>query len=131
MLITEAAGALAAAVVTLRSGEGDHNGLLVAHVVLENDKNDLNKAHGITEIVLSRMRTRLALSHPQYIVPTVIVPVDEVPRTAHGKVDRSAVRALPLPETWKVIAEHHFIVPDAGPLGRFGSGTMSQFPHPS
>ncbi|KAJ4855607.1 AMP-binding enzyme domain-containing protein [Trichoderma breve] len=94
IIMREAAGTFAHAVVTLRAGEGDHDGLLVAHVVLE------NKGMGETQVTktINQLRTQLSNSLPNYMVPAIIVPVDEVPLTAHGKVDRKAVQALPLPE---------------------------------
>ncbi|KAK4033573.1 BcPKS5, polyketide synthase [Parachaetomium inaequale] len=95
VILKEAAGALASAVLTLRDGEGDHDGLLVAHVVMQ----ESNSTTALTVAgVLDQLRTRLALSLPQYMIPAVLVPVDEIPLTAHGKVDRNAVRDLALPE---------------------------------
>ncbi|KAF4502344.1 Nonribosomal peptide synthetase 14 [Fusarium agapanthi] len=85
---------LCQAVVTLRAGEGDHDGILVAHVVFENK--DMSEAQVVKAI--NQLRTRLSDSLPNYMVPAIIVPVDEVPLTAHGKVDRKAIQALPLPE---------------------------------
>ncbi|KAL6903335.1 BcPKS5, polyketide synthase [Trichoderma evansii] len=94
IIMREAAGTLAHAVVTQRAGEGDHDGLLVAHVVIENkDMSETQVAKTINQL-----RTRLSNSLPNYMVPAIIIPVDEVPLTAHGKVDRKAVQALPLPE---------------------------------
>ncbi|KAF9768362.1 hypothetical protein IL306_014363 [Fusarium sp. DS 682] len=94
IIMREAASTLAHAVVTLRPGEGDHDGLLVAHVVIENkDMSDTQIAKAINQL-----RTRLSNSLPNYMVPAIIIPVDEVPLTAHGKVDRKAMQALPLPE---------------------------------
>jgi hybrid polyketide synthase/nonribosomal peptide synthetase ACE1 len=97
VILKEAAGALSAAVLTLRDGEGDDDGFLVAHVVMQesNSKTALAVAG-----VLDQLRTRLALSLPQYMIPAVLVPVDEIPLTAHGKVDRNAVRNLALPEAF-------------------------------
>ncbi|KAL7782699.1 BcPKS5, polyketide synthase [Trichoderma afarasin] len=94
IIMREAASTLAHAVVTLRAGEGDHDGLLVAHVVMD------NKGMSETQVAktINQLRTQLSNSLPNYMVPAIIVPVDEVPLTAHGKVDRKAVQALPLPE---------------------------------
>ncbi|KAK3290192.1 BcPKS5, polyketide synthase [Chaetomium fimeti] len=96
VILKEAAGALASVVVTLRDGEGDHDGFLVAHVVMQ----ETNSKTASTTVagVLDQLRARLALSLPQYMIPAVLVPVDEIPLTAHGKVDRNAVRDLALPE---------------------------------
>ncbi|RKK07595.1 Polyketide synthase-nonribosomal peptide synthetase [Fusarium oxysporum f. sp. cepae] len=93
-IMRESAITLANAVVTLRAGEGDHDGLLVSHVVIENkDMSETQIAKAINQL-----RTRLSNSLPNYMVPAIIIPVDEVPLTAHGKVDRKAMQALPLPE---------------------------------
>ena len=102
VMIKETGGALAHAVVTLRDSQDDHGGLLAAHVVIENS--DDKTEEQVAEIV-DRLRTRLSVALPQYMVPAVIVPVKEVPLTAHGKIDRKAVQALPLPEIKTLGAE--------------------------
>ncbi|KAK4065844.1 uncharacterized protein Triagg1_8396 [Trichoderma aggressivum f. europaeum] len=35
---------------------------------------------------------------PQYMIPVVAIPIDELPLTNHSKVDRKAVKSLPLPQ---------------------------------
>lgn len=96
VMIEAAGGALAMAVVTLRGGaDGDGDGFLAAHVVFkkgqsQGEEQDAEK--------VDRLRARLPLCLPQYMCPAVIVPLDEVPLTAHHKVDRRAVERLPLPE---------------------------------
>nr|WP_278314499.1 non-ribosomal peptide synthetase [Lolliginicoccus levis] len=52
-----------------------------------------------------RVREQAAGVLPSYMVPSVVVVIDEVPLTAQGKVDR---RALPLPELG---AEREFVAP--------------------
>ncbi|WIM89391.1 amino acid adenylation domain-containing protein [Candidatus Mycobacterium wuenschmannii] len=44
---------------------------------------------------LDRIRARVAAALPEYMVPAGYVAIDEIPITAHGKIDRSA---LPEPE---------------------------------
>ncbi|MCL7021299.1 AMP-binding protein, partial [Vibrio vulnificus] len=64
------------AVVLLRSGR------LVAYVVAERG------ADGLREALARRL--------PDYLVPSAVVPVEAIPLTANGKVDRAA---LPDPDT--------------------------------
>ncbi|KAL2198349.1 BcPKS5, polyketide synthase [Corynascus similis CBS 632.67] len=98
VMLREAEGQLANAIVTLRGGDSpDDDGYLVAHVVLEKNRSENGQADAGK--VIDRLRARLPLSLPQYMCPAVIMPLDEVPLTAHAKVDRRAVQALPLPET--------------------------------
>ncbi len=77
--------------MTLRPGENDPDDYLTAHVVMENRK-DNNEARA--NELIDRLRTRLSLALPQYMIPAVILPIHEIPLTAHGKVDRKAVQAL-------------------------------------
>ncbi|KAF4339693.1 polyketide synthase [Fusarium beomiforme] len=93
-IMREADSKLSQAVVTLRTGEGDHDGILVAHLVFENT--NMGEAQIVKAI--NQLRTRLSNSLPNYMVPAIIIPVTEVPLTAHGKVDRKAMQALPLPD---------------------------------
>ncbi|MEV6138339.1 amino acid adenylation domain-containing protein [Nocardia sp. NPDC051990] len=71
---------IAAAIVTVRRAADGQS--LVAHVV------------GRAGVDTAALRTRLAASLPSYLVPSVIVPVEELPLTATGKVDTAA---LPMP----------------------------------
>ncbi|CAM2064001.1 Amino acid adenylation domain-containing protein [Sulfidibacter corallicola] len=73
--------AVSEAAVVARDGQDGHK-FLVAYVVGEADQNTL--------------RDWLALTQPDYMVPSVFVFLDHLPLTHNGKVDR---RALPLPET--------------------------------
>ncbi|KIM92884.1 hypothetical protein OIDMADRAFT_173662 [Oidiodendron maius Zn] len=102
VIIREGAGAVVAAVVTLHAGEGDHDGLLIAHIVAEDSK---GKSEAQVAEIIERLGTRLAVSLPQYMIPANIIPIHEVPLTAHGKVDRKAVQALPLPEIKMSVTE--------------------------
>ena len=54
----------------------------------------LTPAEG-TAVDVERIRSRVAAALPEYMTPAAYVVVDEIPITAHGKIDRSA---LPEPE---------------------------------
>ncbi|MBC7755565.1 MAG: amino acid adenylation domain-containing protein [Bdellovibrio sp.] len=66
----------------------NENGIerLIAYVVTD------NKAAP----VLSELRAALAESLPAYMVPSIIESLTEMPRLLSGKIDRKALRALPL-----------------------------------
>ncbi len=50
---------------------------------------------GLSEVDLDRIRARVAAALPEHMVPAAYVVLDEIPITAHGKIDRAA---LPDPE---------------------------------
>jgi acyl-coenzyme A synthetase/AMP-(fatty) acid ligase/aryl carrier-like protein len=77
-------GVLAATVVAHRTST-DAPASLVAHAVL---------ADGTDE---SEVRRRLAEEVTAVMVPVAVVPVDALPLTPHGKVDRAELSARPLP----------------------------------
>ncbi|MGW1373926.1 amino acid adenylation domain-containing protein [Streptomyces sp. NPDC002446] len=72
----------AACVVVRKDSVGDH--ALIAYAVLE-DASGTDPAD---------LRTRLARRLPPHMVPAAIMAIDQIPLTAHGKLDR---RALPEP----------------------------------
>jgi aspyridone synthetase (hybrid polyketide synthase/nonribosomal peptide synthetase) len=81
-------GALTDAIVTVR-GQPE---FLVAHVAF---------AQGIT---IDEQRKLLAgllsdLPLPRYMVPSFIIPLERLPTTPNGKVDRLTIASLPLPQT--------------------------------
>ncbi|KAH6844804.1 hypothetical protein B0I37DRAFT_446777 [Chaetomium sp. MPI-CAGE-AT-0009] len=87
-LLNESTGIIADAVVTMRSEAQ----VLVAHVIFVKGQlaSDGQGAY------LSELLASLPL--PAYMKPTVAVPVDEFPKNLHGKKDRRAIVALPLPQ---------------------------------
>lgn len=90
-LIQESNGTLSEAVVSVRRSSPDSPQFLVAHVVF-----DPNRPHGETVQVLNTLKSRLGM--PQYMCPSVIVPLDNMPLTKSHKLDRRVIAALPLPE---------------------------------
>lgn len=84
-IVTASGGALKEAVVTLRDE------LLVAHVVFapQHEVRD-------NEAFLDQLLSQLPI--PQYMIPVVAIPLDKLPLTNHSKVDRNAIRDMPLPE---------------------------------
>lgn len=90
VMIKEAGGLLTHAVVTLR-GDNDQEAFLAAHVVLE------SKSKPQSAEVIRNLRARLPLRIPQYMCPAIIVALDDVPLTAHAKVDRKALQEMALP----------------------------------
>ncbi|KGO74905.1 Acyl transferase/acyl hydrolase/lysophospholipase [Penicillium italicum] len=96
VMIKESNGALTHAVVTLHSNDGQEP-FLSAHIVIDANANGNEKAITETDLV-DKLRARLPLVIPPYMCPAVIVPVDNMPLTAHQKVDRLAVQGLPIPQ---------------------------------
>ena len=97
-IVSAAGGALREAVVTLREGDPE---FLVAHVVFV-------EKHTITdkELFLEQLLNHLPV--PQYMVPVIAIALDELPLNNHSKVDRKAVKRMPLPK----VAESVYV--DAG-----------------
>ncbi|PRC43441.1 non-ribosomal peptide synthetase, partial [Mycobacterium sp. ITM-2017-0098] len=65
----------------------------------------LTPADGTT-VDVERIRSRVTAALPEYMTPAAYVVVDEIPITAHGKIDRAA---LPEPE---ISAANEFREPD-------------------
>ncbi|KAI0010863.1 hybrid PKS-NRPS PsoA [Xylariaceae sp. FL0662B] len=94
VIIKAARGVITAAAVSLRH---DHE-VLAAFVVF--DGNFLGSKTEFGE----QLKTELPL--PSYMIPTFIVPIENLPTNFHGKLDRSAIDGLPLPEvTARVYSE--------------------------
>ncbi|KAI4086619.1 MAG: hypothetical protein LQ344_007395 [Seirophora lacunosa] len=94
-IVSAAAGVLKEAIVTLR--EGDPN-FLVAHVVF-------TPQHYVTdkEVFLEHLLSHLPI--PQYMIPVAAIPLDRLPLTNHSKVDRKALKTLPLPQRAEVVQD--------------------------
>ncbi|KAH8664687.1 hypothetical protein BX600DRAFT_481641 [Xylariales sp. PMI_506] len=95
VILREARGTVAQVVVLLYDNGADYDGLLVARVVLRHSE---DKTKGQISEIIARLHGRLNTALPQYMVPAAIVPIDFMPITAHGKVDRRAIQSIPLPD---------------------------------
>jgi amino acid adenylation domain-containing protein/thioester reductase-like protein len=67
------------------------SGLLVAFVVYA------ATFDGDTDAYSEQLKSRLPL--PSYMCPTYIITIDQIPRNPNGKKDRTAIDALPVPES--------------------------------
>lgn len=79
------------AVVSPRKDATNGAEFLVAFVVLSNANSDLELGR-----LLASLPSELPL--PQYMRPSVVITVDQIPRTTSGKVDRAMVDSMSLPE---------------------------------
>ncbi|KAI0141789.1 putative hybrid NRPS/PKS enzyme [Xylariaceae sp. FL1272] len=87
-IVKASGGALNEAVVTLREGPPE---FLVAHVVFAPN-------HGVEDTTTFLERLLSNLDVPQYMVPVAAIPLDKFPLSNHSKVDRKAIKAMPLPK---------------------------------
>lgn len=94
-IVTAAGGALNEAVVTLREGEPE---FLVAHVVFAPN-------HGVDDTTAFLERLLSNLDVPQYMVPVAAIPLDKFPLSNHSKVDRKAIKAMPLPKRTQAVQQ--------------------------
>ncbi|RAL10690.1 acetyl-CoA synthetase-like protein [Aspergillus homomorphus CBS 101889] len=93
-ILKSAEGRLAEAVVSVRGlhdAEGDRR-FLTAFVVPSGRQGQA--AVNVTMEALDELVANLPL--PPYMLPRIIIPVDELPRNPNGKLDRRAVDQLPL-----------------------------------
>ncbi|KAL8913542.1 MAG: hypothetical protein Q9171_001624 [Xanthocarpia ochracea] len=90
-IVAAAKGNLREAVVTLREGDPD---FLVAHVVFA-PQNSVPDREAFLDQLLSRLQI------PQYMIPVAAIPLDKLPLTNHSKVDRKAMKQIPLPQRAK------------------------------
>ncbi|KAL9598446.1 MAG: hypothetical protein Q9219_004482 [cf. Caloplaca sp. 3 TL-2023] len=85
-IISTAQGMLKEVIVTLRDGNPD---FLVAHVVFA-PQHDITDKEAYLDDLLSR------LPIPQYMIPIAAIPLDRLPLTNHSKIDRRAIKEMPL-----------------------------------
>jgi amino acid adenylation domain-containing protein len=107
--LIEEAG-VGSAVVLAAEHAGDRR--LVAYIVAEEGKAPPE----------AELRQRLARRLPDYMVPSRIMRLAELPRTPNGKIDR---RALPVPLHEEVASEREFVTP-ANPLETEIAGIWSE-----
>jgi amino acid adenylation domain-containing protein len=91
-------GISASAVMLREDAPGDKR--LVAYVAL--------KTRGAAQVESSELRRFLHQKLPDYMIPSVFVPMDAMNLTSSGKVDR---RALPVPELHRPEMEENLIPP--------------------
>ena len=90
-IIGVAAESISEAVVSVRCSSLLGSEFLVAHVKVDQPVDLQYRAQ-----LLKSLPSLLSLPH--YMIPLVVLPVDEFPRTASSKLDRRAASALPLPD---------------------------------
>jgi amino acid adenylation domain-containing protein len=71
---------------------------LVAYVVITPDR----------EVTINELRDALAVTLPDYMVPTIFVPLPELPVNHNGKVDRTA---LPAPTPANTLRDSSIVLP--------------------
>ena len=86
-----AGGSLSEAVVTTRKTSPNTPDFLVAHVVFHPSCTEEERQDLLQDLPSS-------LSLPQYMQPTLLVPIDQMPRTSSAKLDRRRIGSLPVPE---------------------------------
>lgn len=89
-VLRAANGILADAVASLRSTLDGQIKFVLVHVVFSTEDLTTDRNHFL-EILLSE------LPLPRTMRPSAIIPIDILPRTVAGKVDRRAVASLPIP----------------------------------
>jgi hybrid polyketide synthase/nonribosomal peptide synthetase ACE1 len=93
VIVQAADGFVHDTVVSVRR-TGDNTEFLAAHIVFAPES-----SHERRGVLLETLPQSLPL--PQYMVPSVFVPLERLPLNAHLKLDRRAVAELPLPEASK------------------------------
>ncbi|CZR58354.1 related to polyketide synthase [Phialocephala subalpina] len=88
-LVVTSGGTLTEAAVSVR---GDSDRFLVAHVTFAIGETPDNPKSYLQKLVAD-------LPVPQYMRPSLVIPLDKLPLTKHFKLDRKAIGSLPLPDT--------------------------------
>ncbi|TCO54192.1 non-ribosomal peptide synthase/polyketide synthase [Actinocrispum wychmicini] len=90
----------------------DHPAVAAAAVVARNDDDRTRLVGYIVpkNTAIPDLRSWLASSLPDYMVPSAFVTLDELPLTANKKVDR---RALPAPD-WGEVGRRQYVAPRTG-----------------
>ncbi len=70
--------------VVIDRADSDHNKFLCAYLVLKNTR----------DIDIPKLREFLSQSLPGYMVPSYFIPVENIPLTANGKVDRKSLPSI-------------------------------------
>ncbi|RYP10842.1 hypothetical protein DL764_000394 [Monosporascus ibericus] len=90
-MIEAAMGSLSEVVVSVRRRSPQSPEFLVAHVKFNPKHPKVKEEHILGTILAS-------LSLPQYMLPSVVLRLDQMPMTSSGKLDRKAVASLALPD---------------------------------
>jgi amino acid adenylation domain-containing protein len=96
MALAKAPGISQAVVVARPDGSGEQR--LVAYVI----------AQPGSQADAAMLRTQLSMQLPEYMVPSVFVPLDAFPLTPNGKVDR---KALPSPDGQQLAISTNYVSP--------------------
>jgi amino acid adenylation domain-containing protein len=79
----------------LRGGNDVENAVVVVQEVEQRLVGYVVRAAGSEPLTMSQWRSRLSTELPEYMIPSVLVELEELPLLPNGKLDR---RALPQPE---------------------------------
>ncbi|KAI0890579.1 uncharacterized protein GGS22DRAFT_194555 [Annulohypoxylon maeteangense] len=104
-----AEGIVAETVVTTRRSSPSSPEFLVAHVVLRQRHGVNTPSNNDVNLINERLTTYL----PQYMCPAAIIPIPSLPKTNSAKIDRRAVKALPLPEITEIPTTGNMEIIDA------------------
>lgn len=94
VMLKEAGGVLNQVVLTVRRKEPDSPEFLVAHAQFHPDH--CREDPHSEQLFLNSLASRLPL--PQYMRPSITLPLKNLPVTTSGKLNRRALAAIPLPE---------------------------------